>query len=48
MKEQEEEEKIAAYIREKAEKQAEIEAEQRYLPCYLGESRKVNKNKFKN
>lgn len=44
----EEEEKIAAYIKEKADKQAEIEAEQKYFFIYIDVSRNRKKNKFRN
>jgi len=44
----EEEEKIAAYIKEKADKQAELEAEQKYFFIYLDVSRNRKKKKSKN
>ena len=46
-KEIEEEEKITAYIKEKADKQAEMEAEQKYLLFYVDASRSKKKRKSK-
>lgn len=36
------------YVKEKADKEAEIQAEQKYHTTYLGESRIRKKNKYKN
>ena len=47
-KELEEEEKRAMYVKEKADKEAEIQAEQKYLSVYVGESRTRKKKKYKN
>jgi len=46
-KEKEEEEKITAYLKEKADKEAEIAAEQKYFAKYIDELKSKNKDKFK-